>query len=66
MTEEPADPTVPDLRGRNRNKDSLEEVSFDAESVREEVDALCCETAFVPMVAKRRKERIRDAVGADD
>lgn len=66
MTEESVEPTVPDLRGRNRNEESLEDASFDSESVREEVDALCREAAFVPMVAKRRKERIRDAVGADD
>lgn len=66
MTEESVEPIVPDLRGRNRSKESLEEATFEPDTVREEVDALCSEAAFVPMVAKRRKERIRDAVGADD
>lgn len=65
MTEEEA-PIVPDVRGRNRRRENVEEVRVDEEGIREEMDALRNEAPFVPTVAKRREERIRDAVGADD
>jgi len=65
MTEEEA-PIVPDVRGRNRRRESVEEVRVDEDGIREEMDALKREAPFVPTVAKRREERIRDAVGADD
>ena len=67
MTEEEA-PIVPDVRGRNRRKEDVEgaEVEVDEEGIREEMDALRNEAPFVPTVAKRREQRIRDAVGADD
>jgi hypothetical protein len=67
MTEDEA-PIVPDVRGRNRRKENVEEaeVEVDEEGIREEMDALRNEAPFVPTVAKRREERIRDAVGADD
>jgi len=65
MTEKDA-PIVPDVRGRNRQRENVEEVHVDEEGIREEMDALRREAPFVPTVAKRREERIRDAVGADD
>lgn len=69
MTEDEA-PIVPDVRGRNRRKENVEEaeveVEVDEEGIREEMDALRNEAPFVPTVAKRREQRIRDAVGADD
>jgi hypothetical protein len=65
MTDEDA-PIVPDVRGRNRSRESVEEASVDGEGIREEMEALRDEAPFVPTVAKRREERIRDAVGADD
>ncbi len=67
MTEEEA-PIVPDVRGRNRRKENVEgaEVEVDEEGIREEMDAFRNEAPFVPTVAKRREQRIRDAVGADD
>jgi len=65
MTDEDA-PIVPDVRGRNRRRENVEEVHVDEEGIREEMDALKREAPFVPTVAKRREERIRDAVGADD
>jgi hypothetical protein len=59
-------PIVPDVRGRNRRRENVEEKSVDGEGIREEMEALRDEAPFVPTVAKRRDERIRDAVGADD
>lgn len=65
MNDEEA-PIVPDVRGRNRRRENVEEVHVDSEGIREEIDALRREAPFVPTVAKRREERIRDVVGADD
>jgi hypothetical protein len=65
MTEEDA-PFVPDVRGRNRRRENVEAAHVDGEGIREEMEALQDEAPFVPTVAKRREERIRDAVGADD
>ncbi|MCX2819145.1 hypothetical protein EGH25_07240 [Haladaptatus sp. F3-133] len=65
MTDEDA-PIVPDVRGRNRRRENVEEAHVDGEGIREEMEALRDEAPFVPTVAKRREERIRDAVGADD
>lgn len=67
MTEDEA-PIVPDVRGRNRRTENVEEaeVEVDEEGIREEMEALRNEAPFVPTVAKRREQRIRDAVGADD
>jgi len=67
MTNEEVDPIVPDLRGRNRKKESPEKTTVDEDGIREEIDALEREAPFVPTVAERRRaERVRDAVGADD
>jgi len=57
---------VPDLRGRNRKSDVPKKSTVDEEGIREEIDAFEREAPFVPTVAKRRAERVRDAVGADD
>jgi len=65
MTDEEA-PIVPDVRGRNRRRGDVEGAGVDGEGIREEMEALRDEAPFVPTVAKRREERIRDAVGADD
>ena len=65
MTEEDA-PFVPDVRGRNRRRENVEAAHVDGEGIREEMEALRNKVPFVPTVAKRREERIRDTVGADD
>ncbi|MFP4632394.1 MAG: hypothetical protein ACLFMT_03030 [Halobacteriales archaeon] len=67
MTDDEIVPGVPDVRGRNIRR-LEDEAEVDGESIQEEMDALQREVPFVPIVAKRRDQRLRDVrVGrADD
>ncbi|MDY6779208.1 MAG: hypothetical protein SV760_01400 [Halobacteria archaeon] len=66
MKDDEGAPFVPDVRSRNRKKpESEEDVKTDAETdgeaIKEDMDALRIETPFVPMIAKRREKRLKDA-----
>ncbi len=67
MTDESIVPGVPDVRGRNRRRVE-DQKEVDGDTVREDVDAFEREAPFVPLVARRREERLGDVVAgeADD
>ncbi len=66
MTDESIVPGVPDVRGRNRRRPG-DEKAVDDDVIQEDVDAFEREAPFVPIVARRREERLGDVVAdADD